>query len=146
MRSESSECIPLRPVLRDVASLVQFWGTSENIRLQSVISLFRFVVSFAVFQSCVRGEHGKFISGGTQSIDWGVIACVCGRSSVATGHPKVNVQMCQEFSYVDGVMWDEILLRMAEVSQHLQLLRYGVSSWPSAHAQFLYNTKAAHRQ
>ena len=91
MRSESSEC-PFRcePVLRDVASLVQFWSTSENIRLQSMITLFRFVVSFAVLQSCVRGEHGKFISGGTQSIDGGVIACVVAVSSVATGPPKVR--------------------------------------------------------
>ena len=69
VRSEFSECIPLRPVLRDVASLVQFWGTSENIRLQSVISLFRFVASFAVLQTCVRRKHGRFVSGGTQSID-----------------------------------------------------------------------------
>ena len=69
MRSEFSECIPLRPVLRDVASLVQFWGTSEHIRMRSMISSFRFLVSFAVLESCVRGEHGKFVSGGTQSID-----------------------------------------------------------------------------
>ena len=78
MRSEFSECIPLRPVLRDVASVVQLWGTSENIRLQSVISLFRFVACFAVLQSCVRGKHGKFVSRGTQSTDGGVIACVGG--------------------------------------------------------------------
>ena len=106
MRSESSECIPLRPVLRDVASLVQFWSTSENIRLQSMITLFRFVVSFAVLQSCVRGEHGKFISGGTQSIDGGVIACVVAGRQLRPA--KVHVQMCQDFSYVDGVMWDEL--------------------------------------
>ena len=69
VRSESFECIPLRPVLRNVASVVQFWNTSENIRLQSVISLFRFVASFAVLQTCVRRKHGRFVSGGTQSID-----------------------------------------------------------------------------
>ena len=66
MRSESSECLPLRPVLRGVASVVQFGYTSENIRLQSVITLFRFS---AVLQSCVLGEHGKFVSAETQSID-----------------------------------------------------------------------------
>ena len=66
---EFSGCIPLRPVLRHEASVDQFGGTSEKIRLQSVISLFRFVVSFGVLQTCVRGEHGKFVSGGTQSID-----------------------------------------------------------------------------
>ena len=69
MELEFSGCIPLRPVLRDVASLVQFWGTSENIRLQSVISLFRFVVSHTVLQTCVRGEHGEFVSGVIQSIN-----------------------------------------------------------------------------
>ena len=39
-------------------------------------------------------------SGGTQSIDGGVIACVAAVSSVATGPPEVNVQMRQEFSHV----------------------------------------------
>ena len=56
-------------MLRDVASVVQFGGMSENFRLQSMISLFRFVASFAVLQTCVRGEHGKFVSGVTQTID-----------------------------------------------------------------------------
>ena len=60
-----------------------FWGTSDQIRLQSVITLFHFVVTFAVLQSCARGEHGKFVSGGTQSIDGGVIACVVAVASVA---------------------------------------------------------------
>ena len=75
-----------------------------------MISLFRFVTSFAVLQSCVRGEHGKFVSGGTQSIDGGLIACVVAVSSVATGPLEVHVQMRQEFSCVDGVMWDQDLI------------------------------------
>ena len=41
-----SGCIPLRTVLRDVASVLHVWCVSEHIRLQSMISLFRFVVSF----------------------------------------------------------------------------------------------------
>ena len=67
MRLGFSECIPLRPVLRDVASLVQFGKTSENIRLQLMFSLFRFVVFSAVHQTCVRGEHGEFASGVIQA-------------------------------------------------------------------------------
>ena len=70
-------------MLRDVACVVQLWRTHESFRLQSIITFFRFVVSFAVLQSCVRGEHGKFVSGGTQSIDGGVIACVVAVASVA---------------------------------------------------------------
>ena len=97
-------------MLHDVPSVVQFGGTSEKIRLQPTISLFRFVTSFAVLQSCVRGEHGKFVSGGTQSIDGGLIACVVAVSSVATGPLEVHVQMRQEFSCVDGVMWDQDLI------------------------------------
>ena len=116
MELQFSGCIPLRPVLRGVASVVQFGCASENIRLQSVISLFRFVVSFAVLQSLVRGEHGKFVSGGTQSIDGGVIACALAVASVATGHSEVNVQMRQEFSYVDGVMWDQDLIAVGRRS------------------------------
>ena len=69
MELQFSGCIPLRSVLRDVASVVQFGGTSEKIRLQPTISLFRFVVAFGVLQTCVRGEHVKFVSGGTEGID-----------------------------------------------------------------------------
>ena len=53
----------------DVACIVKFGSTSENARLQSIIMLFRFVVSFGVLQTCVRGEHVKFVSGGTPSTD-----------------------------------------------------------------------------
>ena len=67
MELQFSGCIPLRPVLRDVASLVQFGNTSENIRLQLVFSLFRFVVFSAVQQTCVRGEHDEFASGVMQA-------------------------------------------------------------------------------
>ena len=69
-------------VLRDSACVVLLWGTSENFRLQSMISIFRFVVSFAVLHTCAHGEHGNFVSGGTQSIDGGVIACVVAVASV----------------------------------------------------------------
>ena len=55
--------------MRDVASVVQFGRPSENIRLRSMITLLHFVASFAVLQTIGRGEHGKFASGGTQSID-----------------------------------------------------------------------------
>ena len=44
-----SGCIPVQTVLRDVAFVVQFWGAIEHIRLLSMTSLFRSVVSFAVF-------------------------------------------------------------------------------------------------
>ena len=39
------------------------------IRLLSMISPFRFVVSFAFLQTCARGELGKFVSGGMQSLE-----------------------------------------------------------------------------
>ena len=60
-------CIRFLALLRDVASLVQFGKTSENIRLQLMFSLFRFVVFSAVHQTCVRGEHGEFASGVIQA-------------------------------------------------------------------------------
>ena len=69
MRLEFSRCPPFRAVLRDVARVLQLWRTHESFRLQPTISFFRFVASFAVLQTCVRGERGKFVSGGTQSID-----------------------------------------------------------------------------
>ena len=69
MRLEFSGCPPFRAVLRDVASVVQLWRTSESARLQSIITFFRFVVSFAVLHTCVRGDHGEFVSGVIQSID-----------------------------------------------------------------------------
>ena len=69
MRLEFSGCPPFRAVLRDVACVVQFWRTSENARLQSIITFFRFVASFAVLETCVRGEHVKFVSGEAPTID-----------------------------------------------------------------------------
>ena len=70
-------------MLRDVACVVQLWRTHESFRLQSIISLFRFVVSVAVLQACFRGEHGKFASGRTETTDGGLIACVVAVASVA---------------------------------------------------------------
>ena len=55
-----SGCIPLRTVLRDVPIVVQFWRVIEDIRLLSMTSLFRFVVSFAVLEKCICGEQAKF--------------------------------------------------------------------------------------
>ena len=98
MRLESSGSSPFRGVLCDVARVLHLWDTSESFRLQSIISSFRFVVSFAVLQSCVRGEDGKFVSGGTESIDGGVIACVVAVASVATRHPEVK------FAFVERVV------------------------------------------
>ena len=44
-------------------------------------------------------------------------------------------------------MWDDLQLQLAaEVLQHLQLLRSRVSSWSSAHVQFLDETKVAQQQ
>ena len=48
---------------------MQSGRTSDNFRLQSIITFFRFVASFAVLQTCVRAEHSKFVSGGTHSTD-----------------------------------------------------------------------------
>ena len=53
-------------MLRDVAVVMQFWCESEHIRLQSMTSLFRFGVSFAVLQTCFRGENGQFVADGTK--------------------------------------------------------------------------------
>ena len=39
----------MQTVLRDVAFVVQFWRAIEHIRWLSMTSLFRYVVSFAVF-------------------------------------------------------------------------------------------------
>ena len=63
-----SGCIRLRTVLRDVAIVVQFWCVSEHIRLQSMTALFRFVVSFAVLQTCIRGENGQFVAGDKEAL------------------------------------------------------------------------------
>ena len=73
------------------------------------------------------------------------MCCVAG-FSVAIVHPKVNVQLYQELSYVIGEVWDELQLQLDDVSQHLQLLRSRVSSCASAHTQFQDETKAAQRQ
>ena len=59
----------------------------------------------------------------------------CGRSSVATRLPKVNVQMCHKHSYVNGEIWDKLNLQVDDVSQHPQLLRSRVNWWSSAQAQ-----------
>ena len=57
------------------------------------------------------------------------------------------MHLSHKLSYVYGEMWDELQFQLAaEVSQLLQLLRSRVSSWPSAHAQFLDEAKAAQQQ
>ena len=43
-------------------------------------------------------------------------------ASVATGHPKVNVLLPQERSYVNGEIWDDFQMQLGDVSQHVQLL------------------------
>ena len=83
VRLESSGSSPFRAVLCDVARVLHLWDTSESFRLQSIISLFRFVASVAVLQACFRGEHGKFASGRTQTTDGGLIACCLAVASVA---------------------------------------------------------------
>ena len=70
-------------VLRDSACVVLLWGTSENYRLQSMISIFRFVVS-AVLHTCVHGEHGNFVSGGNTEHRWRS-DCMCCGSGVSCG-------------------------------------------------------------
>ena len=50
-----SGCIPLRTALRD-----SFASKDLTISFRCVLS---------VLHTCVRGEHGKFVSGGTQSIE-----------------------------------------------------------------------------
>ena len=72
--------------------------------------------------------------------------CFVAGFSVAIVHPKVNVQLYQELSYVIGEVWDELQLQLDDVSQHLQLLLSLVSSCASAHTQFQDETKAAQRQ
>ena len=59
VRLDLSGCISLRMVLRDVPSVVQSWGATENIRLQSMTPAISFlcVFFFAVLQQCVLGEH-----------------------------------------------------------------------------------------
>ena len=63
VRLDFSGCISLRMVLRDVPSVVQSWGATENIRLQSMTPVISFLCVFlAVLQPCVLGEHGKFVA------------------------------------------------------------------------------------
>ena len=43
--------------------------------------------------------------------------CVASATDVI-GHPKVNVHLYQELSYVNGEVWDEFLLQLDDVAQH----------------------------
>ena len=53
------------------------------------------------------------------------MCCVAG-ASVAIGHLEVNVHFSQERSHLNGETWDEFQLFLDDVSQHVQLLRFGV--------------------
>ena len=46
MRLDFFGCLSLRTVLRDVPSVLHVWRASGNSRLQSMTSLFSFVVGF----------------------------------------------------------------------------------------------------
>ena len=72
--------------------------------------------------------------------------CVAG-ATVAIVHPKENVHMYQELSYVNGEVWDEFQLQLDDVAQQLQLLRSRVSSLSRTHEQQLLDEpEAAQRQ
>ena len=84
----------MHTVLRDVAFVLQFWRAIEHIRLLSMTSQLRSVVSFAVLQNCVCGEHGKFVANEWDRKHRLRRDCMCcAGASVATRHPQVNVHL-----------------------------------------------------
>ena len=113
-----SGCIHMPTVLHDAAIVVQFWRAIEHNRLQSMMSLvtsFR-CVFFAVFQTCVRGEHGKFVAGGRKK-HWLRRDCAwCGRCVSCDRTPGSQCAFVQELWYVNGEILDEFHLQMDDVA------------------------------
>ena len=62
VRFDFSGCISFRMVLRDVPSVVQSWGATENIRLQSMTPAISFL---CVFFCC---SYGKFVANEKDSV------------------------------------------------------------------------------